>query len=84
MRLISDHECLPQSELGAILTKEQGKPKGEAEGEVVFEIIISMTIKLITSKQFFKLRIQSPRERSFPSHPDHYFRPQHHKDVHYD
>ena len=51
MRLISDHECLPQSELGAILTKEQGKPKGEAEGEVVFEIIISMTIIIDYNRQ---------------------------------
>ena len=30
----ADHEYLPQTELGAILTKEQGKPKAEAEGEV--------------------------------------------------
>ena len=45
MRLISDHECLPQSELGAILTKEQGKPKGEAEGEVGSK----------SSKSFFRL-----------------------------
>ena len=51
MRLISDHECLPQTELGAILTKEQGKPKGEAEGEVVFEIIVSMTIIIDYNRQ---------------------------------
>ena len=41
----TDHEYLPQTELGAILTKEQGKPKGEAEGEVGSK----------SSKSFFRL-----------------------------
>ena len=37
-----------QTELGAILTKEQGKPKGEAEGEVNIIVVIAITTITIT------------------------------------
>ena len=36
-----------QTELGAILTKEQGKPKGEAEGEVNIIVVITITNAIV-------------------------------------
>ena len=44
-----DNDNYVQTELGAILTKEQGKPKGEAEGEVLTSSSSSSSSSLSSS-----------------------------------